>query len=80
MKIQTKNKTIFIADDSPTALKIVQGFDFSVTDDNDIVVKDTKSGIQNRYQVANAIKGAATIQDLKAILLKMTDLLDEVLQ
>jgi len=78
MKIQQQDKTIFIADDSPAAKKIAQGFDFDVDENNKITIKTTATGLRNRYQLARAIEKANTLQDLKVILIKMTKFLDGV--
>jgi len=79
MKIVTANKTIFLADDSPAAVKIAQGFDFTVDADNKITVLATSAATKNRYQLARDIQRATTIQDLKVVLLRMTEFIDGVL-
>lgn len=76
MKIKLGNKTIFIADDSPNAKKIALGFDFDVDADNQITVYSTKNRVGNKYQLTNRIKTANSVADIKAILLKLVDLLD----
>lgn len=69
MKIQTTEGVVFIADDSPAAVSIRAGSDFSVRDGR--LSTSSQSGLTNYWQVSLAIEKAKTVDDIKDILAAM---------
>lgn len=78
MKLRYNNKEMIIANDSPLAKKITHGYDFVIDDRNELVVKETMIEMQNKYQLANAIRQASSISEIKTVLIKLVELIDTV--
>lgn len=76
MKIRIKDQTIFLADDSPIAKKIADGYDCRLNAEGKIEALDTKACLNNKYQLAAALKKATSLEDLKSILLKVIEVMD----
>ena len=76
MEIKIGKNTAIIADDSKKALDIKAGKDFVFDEEKqELVVKNTSTGLNNKYQIAIALKGAKTVTELREIIIKMLDLI-----
>jgi len=76
MKLKLQDKTVFIADDSVSAQKIREGYDYTVTDKDGLVIGKMGTKITNLHQARLAVGKATGIPDLKVILLKLLDVME----
>lgn len=75
MIIKGEGIQITIADDSPTALKIKQGFDYNVVNGVIKVGKIYKEA-KNKWQIIKEVEKANDVPGLKVLFIKMLDLIE----
>lgn len=73
MIIKENGTIITIADDSPIAQKITQGYDFKIKN-GQIVIGQMGTDVKNKWQAIKSIQNATTLQELKTILIKFINI------
>jgi hypothetical protein len=63
--------TMTLDDSSADALKIEQGFDYTLNQDGTITFGEQGADFKNKYRAVRAIQNASTVAELKQVLISI---------